>query len=99
MDATLTLTIPDTLREAIDAAARTQGTTVESLVAQALRERFVPAPDRPDGDEDGGSLADLLAEHIGVLDSSEIVPGGARMSERRRDYGQMLLADHRNMRP
>ena len=27
------------------------------------------------------TLADFLSSHIGVLDSSEYVPGGARMSE------------------
>ena len=31
--------------------------------------------------EPQGTLADFLQEHIGVLDSSEYIPGGARMSQ------------------
>jgi hypothetical protein len=99
MDSTLTLTVPSSLRQAIDEVARSQGTTVESLAARVLRERFAPADDHdPVVDDEGGTLADLLAEHVGVLDSGELVPGGARMSERRKDYADMLLRDHRGRR-
>ena len=90
MDATITLKLTPALQQAIDAEARREGTTVESLAAT----------DQPSGAESGGgTLADLLAEHIGVLDSGELVPGGARMSERRKEYAEMLLRDHRNGRP
>lgn len=99
MDATLTLKIPSSLQQAIDEAARSQGTTVESLAAEVLRERFTPANNLSGGENGGGTLADLLAEHIGVLDSGELVPGGARMSERRKDYADMLVRDHRGRRP
>lgn len=99
MDATLTLKIPSSLQQAIDEVARSQGTTVESLAAEVLRERFTPADGAPVGENGAGTLADLLAEHIGVLDSGELVPGGARMSERRKDYADMLLRDHRGRRP
>lgn len=99
MDATLTLRIPPALHQAIDDAARTQGTTVESLAAEVLRERFAPENGQTAAETGGGTLADLLAPYIGVLDSGEVVPGGARLSERRRDYAAMLLRDHREGRP
>jgi hypothetical protein len=99
MDATITLKLPSALRQAIDAEARREGTTLESLAAQALRERFTPGADQASLEEGGGTLADLLAEHIGVLDSGELIPGGARLSERRAEYADMLMRDHRERRP
>jgi hypothetical protein len=57
-----------------------------------LRERFPPSGS-PDGDEENGetrrSLADLLKGYVGVLHSSEHVPGGAAMSE---DTGKKFAA-------
>ena len=42
-----------------------------------------------------GTLADFLHEHVGVLDSSEHVPGGARMSEgSSRKFAEALLKRH-----
>ncbi len=42
------------------------------------------------------TLADFLHEHVGVLDSSEHVPGGARMSEgSSKKFADGLLKRHR----
>jgi hypothetical protein len=70
---------PD-IEQALTEEARKLGTTPEQLALESLWERFgfreVPylatAQD---------TLADFLRGHIGVLHSSEHVPGGARMSE------------------
>ena len=67
---------------ALHEQARKEGTSPEMVAIKALREKFVgpePPQVRP---EQEGSLADFLAGHIGVLSSDEVVPGGARMSEK-----------------
>jgi hypothetical protein len=46
------------------------------------RERDDPAAEHPAAKYPPGSLAEALADFIGVLDSGEYVPGGAQMSER-----------------
>jgi hypothetical protein len=97
MDATLTLKIPSSLQQAIDQAARSQGTTVESLAAEVLRERFTPADDQPVVEDGGGTLADQLAYYIGAIDSAEYVPNDARPSGSQ--YGKSLLKRHREGYP
>ena len=43
-----------------------------------------------------GTLEDFLQGHIGVLNSSEHVPGGARMSEDTgRKFTEILIKKHR----
>ncbi|HSU14811.1 hypothetical protein [Longimicrobium sp.] len=68
-------------------AAQARGTTPDLLAEELLLERLQPEPDAPstNGAADTDSpetLADQLADFIGVLHSSEHVPGGARMSVR-----------------
>jgi hypothetical protein len=92
MDATLTLTIPSSLQHAIDEAARDRGTTVESLAAEVLRERFTPEEGSPSVEEGGGTLADRLAYYIGAVDSAEYVADVARPSGS--EYGKRLLNRH-----
>ena len=84
MRITLTPDIERTLTE----QARKLGITPEQLVVDSLKERFasasasaVPASQ--------GTMADFLHQHIGVLDSREYIPGGARMSE---DSGKKFAA-------
>ncbi|HEX6748225.1 MAG TPA: hypothetical protein VF092_13095 [Longimicrobium sp.] len=60
--------------------AEARGTTPDLLAEQVLRKHLPAGPD-PEV-EPGKSLADRLKDFIGVLHSSEHVPGGARMSER-----------------
>ena len=74
MKITLTLNMERTLIE----QARKLRITPEQLVVDSLKERLASASAVP---ESQGTLADFLHEHIGVLDSREYVPGGARMSE------------------
>ena len=75
------ITLPPDIEQALVEHARKQGTTAELLALDSLRERFMPSLslDRPTEGE--GTLADFLGKHIGVLHSSEHIPGGARMSE------------------
>ena len=71
---------PD-IEQALAEEARKLGTTPEQFALDNLRERFVrrEAPPSPVARQE--TLADFLRGHIGVLHSSEHVPGGARMSE------------------
>ena len=95
-----TMTIPLTpeLSQAIGKAAEEQGTTPETLAAEALRARFGRAESET-ASPDTRTLADRLAPYVGVLDSGETPPDGARMSGGRGNYGKMLLERHRNGRP
>ena len=71
------ITVPPDLESALTEQARKKGKAPEDLALDTLRERFVPSP--PSGDSTD-TLADYLASHLGVLSSSEFVPGGADMS-------------------
>jgi len=75
----ITLT-PDIEKALIEHALR-EGTIPEVLALHALRERFVYAATTEPAAEEQETLADFLADHLGVLSSSEHIPGGARMSE------------------
>jgi len=69
--------------------ARKLGTTPEQLALDSLRERFGLREAPPYATTGQETLADFLRGHIGVLHSSEHVPGGARMSE---DSGEKFTA-------
>ncbi len=75
-----TITLPPDLEGRLADEARRRGTTPELLAVDGLRQLFAPPPANlaPPGNN---TLFDFLAGHIGVLSSSEHVPGGARMSE------------------
>jgi hypothetical protein len=74
---------PD-LEEALTEKARVQGIKPETLALDYLRECLFQ-PELSDSPMEGEeTLADLLADYIGVVDSSEFIPGGARMSEKTR---------------
>ncbi len=70
--------------------ARKLGTTPERLALASLRERFGPTVTQDAPTEAPGTLADFLQGHIGVLHSSEHVPGGAHMSK---DSSKKYAAD------
>ncbi len=74
MEITLTPNIERALRE----QAQQRGTTPEQLAIESLRQQFVHRSeiDHPVGGQ--GTLADFLADSIGILHSHEHVPGGAR---------------------
>jgi hypothetical protein len=71
---------PD-IEQALADEARKLGTTPEQLALDSLRERFVGRAAPPSPAKEPETLADFLRGHLGVLHSSEHVPGGARMSE------------------
>jgi hypothetical protein len=71
---------PD-IAQALAEAARNLGTTPEQLALDSLRERFVGREALPSPVKEPETLAHFLRGHIGVLHSSEHVPGGAWMSE------------------
>jgi hypothetical protein len=77
----MNITLPPDIEQALVEHARKQGTTPELLALDSLRERFLPSLllDRPNEGEE--TLAAFLGPHIGVLHSSEHIPGGAHMSE------------------
>jgi hypothetical protein len=73
--------IPD-IECALTERAHRQGTTPEILALESLRKQFVPTAPSDDQTMTQGTLADFLADHLGVISSSEHVPGGANMSQR-----------------
>lgn len=94
----LTITLTPEIEHALTEEAHRLGTTPEQLALQSLRERFV-APRRNKIPEQGeGTLPDFLAGYIGVLDSGEHVPGGARMSENVAKRFTEILTEKRQRR-
>ncbi|MBA3944685.1 MAG: hypothetical protein H0X37_09010 [Herpetosiphonaceae bacterium] len=77
MELTLTPDIEHALRE----QAQQQGIAPERLALDSLRRQFVRPVDITQPTENTETLADFLADFIGVLHSSEYIPGGARLSE------------------
>jgi len=74
----MTINLTPDVERALTSEATRRGTSVESLVLDCLRSQFV---EKQALLPQNGSLADFLADMIGVIDSGERVPGGARMSE------------------
>jgi hypothetical protein len=83
------ITLPPDIERVLTAEASKRGTTPELLALDTLRERFLAEPGPAAAVAGDGTLAEFLAAHIGVLHSSEQVPGGARMSE---DSGRQFAA-------
>src|SRR5262245_59101719 len=83
------------LEEAISRQARARKTTPEELALDSLRERFLPSPEITPPKE-GATMADFFEGLIGVVDSRELVPGGAQMSENTgRKFAEGLMRKHR----
>lgn len=78
----MTITLTPDLERALAEAAQRQGTTPEMLAREFLRERLLPAAEPAPEQPESMTLAESLADFIGVLSSSEFVEGGARLSER-----------------
>lgn len=77
------ITITPDLEQALAEAAHELGVTPEQLALDSLRERFAApqADTAPAAAEVPEILADFLQGYVGVLHSSEHVPGGAQVSE------------------
>ncbi|MGD0949840.1 MAG: hypothetical protein ABSA52_20725 [Candidatus Binatia bacterium] len=93
------ITVPPEIERALTVQARKRGTTAELIALDSLRRRFVRAHVRRRHDEGEGNgrqtLADFLEGYVGVLHSSERVPGGARMSEESGNKFAQALIDKR----
>ena len=89
-----TITLSPELEYAMTELARRQGTTVEILAldnlnSAYLRSQVVEIP------SNGETMADFLKDFIGCIDSSDVVPGGANMSEYNgRKFGEILQRKH-----
>ena len=73
----LQLTAPPDLEGASTREAERQDMTPQRLALELLRERLGASTTAAPGE----SMADALKEFIGCLNSGEITPGGAAMSE------------------
>jgi hypothetical protein len=93
------ITLPPEIEKALKKRARQRGTTPEQLALETLRRQFVdatPAQGENSTPVEGyANLAEFLAGYIGALDSSEFVPGGAKMSEATVDKFAAALAQKR----
>jgi hypothetical protein len=94
------ITLTPDIEQALVAAARKRGLTPEQLALDSLRERFLSPESEPSPAAEQGTLADFLGGHVGVLHSSEYVPGGARLSEDSgRKFAAGLVAQRQQRRP
>ena len=72
----MTIQLSPDLEQVLSEVARRRGTTPELLVNECLRERFVRSTDPGAAGNGSKNLAEYLAGHIGVLRSSDNIPGG-----------------------
>jgi hypothetical protein len=84
------ITVPPDIERSLTARANQLGTTPELLALDSLRERFPPPSESAAAEEAPErkapqNLADFLRGYVGVLHSSELVAGGAGMSEDARE--------------
>lgn len=83
------------LEKALAERATALGTTPELLAIESLRKEFATA-DKIGATQDEATLYDALKDRIGVIDSSEFVPGGAQLSQNRAEkLMAILLQRHR----
>ncbi len=75
------ITLTPDLERALIEQAHKLGTTPEQLALDSLRAHFAQAASRESPSKGRGTLADFFQGHIGILHSSDYIPGGARMSE------------------
>src|SRR2546425_9511715 len=74
-DESMEITLPPDIEQILAEEARQRGTTAELLALESLRQRFVPQSGQGAPADGHGTLADFLSAHIGVLHSSEEIPG------------------------
>lgn len=75
-----TITLPPELEQVMTEQARRQGTTLEVLALDKLNAYFLPNVP-VDSASEGETMADYRKDFIGCIDSREVVPDGANMSE------------------
>lgn len=91
----VTITLTPELERVVAERAQQQGTTPELVALDKLNEQFLP--DLPSAPIEGeGTMADFLADFIGCIDTREVVPGGAQLSQDTdRKFTELLLKKHR----
>ena len=80
----VTITLPPELEKAVTERAKRQGTTPELWTLERLHQVLHlegTLEHTPELAAEGGSMLDFFAGYVGVLHSSEFVPGGAQMSQ------------------
>ena len=77
----VTITLPPELEKVVVEKAEQLGTTPELYILDDLRLRFMSVEPLETPVVEGESMAEFLGDFIGCLDSGELVPGGAKMSE------------------
>lgn len=94
------ITLTPDLEQALAAEACKLGRTPEQVALDSLRERFLSPESAPSPRGEQATLAGFLHGHLGVLHSSEHVPGGARLSEKSgRKFVAALLTRRQQQRP
>jgi hypothetical protein len=94
------ITLTSDIEQALAAEARKLGLTPEQLALDSLRERFLSPERELSPTAEPVTLAGFLGGHVGVLHSSEYVPGGARLSEDSgRKFTASLVAQRQQRRP
>ena len=78
----VTIEFPPELKRKLDESARRRGTTPDALVLTIVRDQLLAEEETKSVDPAPRNLAERLRGYVGVLHSSEHVPGGAQMSER-----------------
>ena len=91
----MTITLTPEIESALTQCATREGTTPEQLALETLRKRLASFLIAKAPADEKLTLYDLIKDHIGVIDSSEYVPGGARMSE---NTGKKFAAGMRRKR-
>ena len=94
------ITLTPDLEQALAAEACKLGCTPEQVALDSLRERFLSLDGTLSLGGEQATLADFLHGHLGVLHSSEHVPGGARLSEDSgRKFAAALITQHQQKQP
>ena len=91
----VTITLPPELEQIVIQRAQQQGTTPELYLLAELRERYLPKA-TPDTTPQEGSMADFFEGYAGTVNSREIVPEGAPLSQDTgRKFKELMLQKHR----
>ena len=80
----VTITLPPELEKVVTERAKRQGTTPELWTLDRLQQSLqaeATVGNVSDPASEGGSMLDFFEGYVGVLHSSEFVPGGAQMSQ------------------
>ena len=94
------ITLTPDIEQALTAEARKLGRAPEQLALESLRARFLAPGSDVSPAEAQDTLADFLHAYLGVLHSSEHVPGGAHLSEDSgRKFAAGLVAQRHQQQP